>query len=430
MVKHSIRGIEVSIRRCLTIALCAALVMPQSIYAVTSTELTKQKEATQKKQKETQKALDNIQSEMDDISGELSAVEEEAAQLDEELVGLLLSVDVLKEDIADKESRIQAAQRFYEDCKKHEETQYEAMKKRIKFMYEKGETDYMLLLLQAQSMADLINKVDYIEKLYDYDRQLLMDYQETKKKVITSKTELETDLEEMEELKEDLIEQEDDLKEILKEKRAAAESFSAQLAAAKKKAGSYKATIKAQADQIQQLEEESKKKKAEEEEAKRKQEEEAKKKLEEAAKMAALTKSNTEASGNNGEGQQVVQEQIPVVSEGSAKGQEIANYACQFVGNPYVYGGTSLTNGCDCSGFTMMVYKNFGINLPRTASQQATRGQEVSVADAQPGDIFYYSGHVGIYIGNGTIVHASTEKTGIKYSSAYYRTVLSVRRIV
>ncbi|MDE7061742.1 MAG: C40 family peptidase, partial [Lachnospiraceae bacterium] len=112
-------------------------------------------------------------------------------------------------------------------------------------------------------------------------------------------------------------------------------------------------------------------------------------------------------------------------------GRQIADYALQFVGNPYVYGGTSLTDGADCSGFVQSVYKNFGILLPRTSGEQGACGISVGGLDAaQPGDLIYYSGHIGIYIGNGQIVHASTSQSGIKVSSANFRPILSVRRIV
>lgn len=117
-------------------------------------------------------------------------------------------------------------------------------------------------------------------------------------------------------------------------------------------------------------------------------------------------------------------------TQGSAMGKSVADYAVQFVGNPYVYGGTSLTNGTDCSGFVMSVYSNFGVSLPHSSSAQRGRGYDVGgIENAQPGDIVCYSGHVGIYIGNGQIVHASTAKTGIKISNANYRNILSVRRI-
>ena len=111
-------------------------------------------------------------------------------------------------------------------------------------------------------------------------------------------------------------------------------------------------------------------------------------------------------------------------------GQAVADYAVQFVGNPYVWGGTSLTNGADCSGFVQSVYKAFGVSLPRTSSQQRYAGYGVSASEIQPGDIVCYSGHVAIYIGNGKIVHASNRKDGIKISNNWqYRTVLAIRRI-
>ena len=111
-------------------------------------------------------------------------------------------------------------------------------------------------------------------------------------------------------------------------------------------------------------------------------------------------------------------------------GQQIASYACQFVGNPYKAGGTSLTDGADCSGFVQSVYRHFGYVLPRDSTSQRSAGRAVDYANAQPGDIICYAGHVAIYLGNGQIVHASTERTGIKYGNATYRTILSVRRIV
>ena len=119
----------------------------------------------------------------------------------------------------------------------------------------------------------------------------------------------------------------------------------------------------------------------------------------------------------------------PVLTSASSKGQDVVNFAMQFIGCPYVYGGTSLTNGADCSGFVQSVYKNFGVSLPRSSSQQRSAGTAVDYANAQPGDIICYSGHVGIYIGNGQIVHASSPSTGIKVGNATYRSILSVRRI-
>ena len=164
-----------------------------------------------------------------------------------------------------------------------------------------------------------------------------------------------------------------------------------------------------------------------EEEARLAREEAERKAAQEAARKAAAKKSSSSSSGSSNHNVQA-----PVITSGSGSemGSAVANFACQFVGNPYVYGGTSLTNGADCSGFVMSVYNNFGVSLPHSSAADRSVGSSVDgLANAQPGDIVCYSGHVGIYVGDGKIVHASTAKTGIIISNANYRSVLSVRRI-
>lgn len=165
-------------------------------------------------------------------------------------------------------------------------------------------------------------------------------------------------------------------------------------------------------------------------EAARKAREEAERKAaeaarEEAARKAAQNKGNNQSSGNSGSS---TANKAP--SGNVSNGQAVVDYARQFLGNPYVYGGTSLTNGADCSGFVQSVYKAFGVSLPRNSAAQRGAGYAVSLDQIQPGDLVCYSGHIGIYAGNNTLIHASNEKTGITLTSPItYRKILAVRRI-
>lgn len=174
-----------------------------------------------------------------------------------------------------------------------------------------------------------------------------------------------------------------------------------------------------------------------EEEAARLAKEEAERKAAAAAAEAARkkeaaqksSKSSSSKGSSSSSSSSSSSQQQSYSAPASSNGQAVANYACQFVGNPYVYGGSSLTNGTDCSGFVMSVYGAFGISLPHSSSALRGCGYGVNLSEAQPGDIVCYSGHVGIYIGNGSIVHASTPESGITYSSVGYRDPICVRRI-
>ncbi len=438
----------------LFMALTLSIMPVMNVSAVTKSEAQEQKKAAQK-------GLDAVNNNISNIEENKEAVEEEIVEIDAQLVDLLLTVDLISDDINSKQAAIDEAQAEYEVAKGQEEEQYASMKRRIKFMYEKGEKKYIEMFLQSESIADIVNKSDYVELLYEYDRQMLLNYQATKDEEARIKEKLEEEKSELVEMQEEYVAESEHLQELIDQKRSTLANFEAELSAAKKKASEYQTQIKKQTAVLKEIEAAEAKKRAEEE-ARKKKEAEAKKKAEEEAKRKAEEAKNkeqesenkengeentggeeqTQENNDNSENTETPPEETPSSSEESSeprepaspgdsgKGREIADFACNYVGNPYVSGGTSLTNGADCSGFTWAVYNNFGYSIPRSSYSQSTYGREVSYSEAQPGDIIYYGGHVGIYIGGGKIVHASTPATGIKVSSALYRSIITVRRIV
>ena len=293
--------------------------------------------------------------------------------------------------------------------------QYESMKIRIKFMYEKGDESYLQLFLGAQSMSDMMNKAHYIEQLYEYDRTLLEQYEATVQQVAQLWDQLEEEKSELVTSKTEMEEQQAYVNEVLEQKKQEYENYSTVLAKAKREAAAYTAKIKQETAQIRKLEEEERKRREEEEERRRAEEAAAESQQgggsenDDSSVSEERTEDSGEAesSGDSGSSGSDASPNNPV-SSGGGKGQEIARFACQFIGNPYVAGGTSLTNGADCSGFVLAVYKNFGYSLPRSSYAQSGAGRAVSYAEAQPGDIIYYGGHVGIYIGDGEFIHASS----------------------
>ena len=455
-----------------------------------ATAMATNKAQAQQEKKDAQKGLDSANQKADQAQQQKNAAQAEVEDLKTELTGLLSDITLLEEDIKYKDSQIQQAQSDYDDALVREKEQYEAMKKRIRYMYEKGDTEYLDVLLKVKSMSDLLNKSEYISDIYDYDRKKLEEYQQTKMEVAAYKEQLQNDKDEMEGMQIEYKGQQQTLENTIAKKRSQIADFDTQLAAAKKAAAAYTQTIAKKNEEIRKADAEERQRALAEAEARQRAIAE-----QEAAKAAALaaqeaaskdgtkntviaanpdsasttknqsaaptqaaettaadnsnqtgpSASDTSSANSAGSGSTTTtnttntstsksttttQSSTTKSSGGSAAGRAVADYGLQFVGNPYVYGGTSLTNGADCSGFVYSVYKHFGVTLPRTSSEQRGSGTGVSYADAQPGDLICYAGHIGIYIGNGKIVHASSPSTGIKVGNAAYRSILAVRRIV
>ncbi len=455
------RNYRIWIRRAGALALVAALAWRQPFPAMATSKAEREK-------KEAEQGLDEANRKADEAQQKINNTQSEVAALSNDLAALIADISLLEADIEYKNEQIRGAQSEYDQAKTREENQYDAMKKRIKYMYERGDTEYLDILLQVKSMTELLNKSEYIEALYTYDRNKLTEFQETKLQVKQYKAQLENEKAEMEGMQLEYAEQQANLESTIAQKRTQIANFDEQLEAAKKEAAAYTATIAKKNEQIRQAEAQRKaeeKRKAQEAQrlaAEQSRQAEEASRAAQAATATAAEESSTAAviaqnpgvwpsdfgltqtaappttaaaqtrettgsspiGGPGGPG-----ETTAAPAKTSSKGQDVVNYAMQFIGNPYVFGGTSLTNGADCSGFVQSVYKNFGVSLPRSSSQQRSAGTAVDYADAQPGDIICYAGHVGIYIGNGQIVHASSPSTGIKVGNAAYRSILSVRRI-
>ena len=422
----------------LSVSFSDALCIPS--YADKISDLESEKEEIEKKKKEAsdekkkeEEAMNEANEKAESISGDMESVESEIEEVDEELVATIAAVEMVKEEITKKEAEIEETTIKYEEALKTEEDQYEAMKLRIKFLYEKGDFTYMQMLMEAKNFSDLVNKAEYVEKLYEYDRRLLLEYQEARQNTYDLKIQLEDEKDELDADKEELEEEEKYLNEILESKKAEYDSYQAQYNRAVQEAAQYKKNIQKRNEEIKKLEKESADKQSEIEaekaaEAARKAEEE--RRAEEARRAQEGGSSSSSSSSSESSGSSSKSYSSSASFNSGSKGNDIANYALQFVGNPYVPGGTSLVSGCDCSGFVMRVYKDFGYTLPRTSTSMRSVGTEVSYDDARAGDIVCYAGHVAIYLGGGRIVHASTQKTGIKTGSIFYKEFITIRRVV
>ncbi|MBQ8822464.1 MAG: C40 family peptidase [Lachnospiraceae bacterium] len=353
-----------------------------------------------------QNHLSDINDQMEGYEGELDVLAEQMDDLNAEIINILASIGVLEEEIAQKELDIADAQAEYDAAVETQKTQEEAMTSQVRLMYMKGSNSLLSLLLENFSFGKLLNRLDYAEAVMAYNNQMLEDYIATKELVLELWNTLETEKASLEADKTALQEQKDYCDTLLTDLKSKSDNYEALYAKAQAEAAAVKKEIQKEQKELKKLQQDLANAEAEE------------------ARKNLLNKEYAATDYTK----------IIDNASGSDIGKKIAKYACQYIGNPYVYGGTSLTKGADCSGFTYRVYKDFGYTLDRTSYAQRSNGKEVAYKDAQPGDLICYSGHIGIYIGGGYIVHASNSKPyprgGIKVNKATYRTILSVRRIV
>lgn len=411
----------------------------------------------------TSQQLDATYARMSALWDQKQQLESQIESLNSDLVNVMVSIQTLESDIASKEAEIEKTQGDLTKAQNAKDKQYSAMKKRIQYLYEKGGNNaWFQMMLNADNLADLLTRAEYTQQMYEQDRESLQKYARTIEEVQKLEEQYEQEKADFETMKEEYEAQQSNLQYQLDVTRANSADCENEIAYAQQQATEYANLLEQQQAEIEQLEAE---RIAAEEEARRQAEAEAAAAA--AAQEAAQNGDNSsedvqyDEDGNvvSGSSDYEYDEYGNVIdtdntvdynsdasssgsssdsssdsssaSSSSGSGSSVVSYATQFVGNPYVWGGTSLTSGADCSGFVQSVYANFGVSLPRTSYEQQNAGYEVSYADAQPGDLICYGGHVAIYMGNGQIVHASNARDGIKVSdNAAYRTITSVRRLV
>lgn len=455
---------------CLTLGLMLTISQAVPAGAASRKDQLKQDKAAAQSQLAAQESkINNLEDQKQTLSAEID-------QLDSDLVNIMVEIEILDGELSDKEVQIEQTKADLAVAEENKQKQYEAMKKRIQYLYEKGGDDaWAQMLFQASDFTSLLNQAEYVQQMYDSDRNSLEEFKETVQQVKDLGDQLDSEKAELEEMNQEYQNRQASMQTQLEEKKATSSDYDAQIAQAQNQAAQYTELIRQQNAEIQKIEEEEKKaaeeaarkaaeeaakKAAAEEAAKKAQEEANKKAADEAAKKAAeASKKSSSASGSNtaaSSGSSTSSKNNTSGSSSSAAtskdngsssssssgssgssvsynptGQSVVNYACQFVGNPYVWGGTSLTNGADCSGFIMSVYAKFGVSLPHSSGAMAGCGRGVSYSEAMPGDIICYAGHVAIYMGGGQIVHASNAKDGIKISgNAAYRPIVAVRRVL
>ena len=365
--------------------------------------------SAQNKKSEAEKNLNDVNKKIDNLENKKEEIEGELDTKNEELVNLMVDVGILEKEIDQNEKQLKQVKKDLKTAQKNEKKQYQAMKKRIKFMYERGDSAVISSLLESKSMADMLNRVEYFNEVYDYDRNLLDNYEKTRKQVEDLKAQVEDEKKELETAKDDLKQQQKQLETAMANLRSQQANADTQIANAKNLASEYQKTITEQNKIIQQ---------------------------QQAAGAASGRSSGGSSGGSGGTSKPNSNASVPGGNLNPPKttnvsGSDVVNYAMQFVGKPYVWGGKDPNTGADCSGFTSYVYAHFGISIPSFSGAQRSCGQEVSYANAQAGDLICYAGHVAIYMGGGKIVHAKGTAYGIVGNdNATYKTIITVRRLL
>lgn len=406
--------------------------------------------AVQAQQEQTNAALYDVQSSIDSLEGQKQEILDQIDGYDQQLVLTMASIQSLDQQVAQKEKDLEKTAKDLKKAQKDEKVQYEAMKKRIQYLYEQGgRNGWVDVMMGDVSLSEGMDKVDNTQSMYKYDREELENYTKTAeevKKLQAQQTQQKSSLEAMKQEQEGAKANLEALKE---QAQAENENYDQQIAQAQATANEYYALIEQQNAQIAQLQEqkaaedEAARQAAEAEAARQAAEQEAAQNVQTSGETYTDDNDDVQSYDNGSTGETASYSEstdssaaqttvsAPASNGTGVSGSAIASYACQFTGNPYVWGGTSLTNGADCSGFVQSVYRQFGINLSRTTYTQANEGVAVSYNDMQPGDVINYGFHTAIYIGNNQIVHAADESLGIiVQSNPAYQPIVTIRRFV
>jgi len=377
---------------------------------------------------ENAESVKKLQKDVEKLEEKKAEAEAEAQNVNNDLSELLLEYNALQLDMENQEKKIEKAEIDLTEAEEKEKQQYEDMKLRIKYMYEQGDASVIETLVTAEDFTDLVNKAEYVQEVHQYDREQLSKYVETKNEVKELKLDLEAGHMEMQDMSVEMEHQKVNLEATLTEMKGRIDDFDSQLEEAKKAADEELERLR---EEARRMEEEQRRR--EEEERRRQEEEQRRQEEEQRREEEEQQQESTDGSSNDSSSDAPEEDDYTPPPSNASLGQQIADMGCRYIGNKYVYGGNSLTNGIDCSGFVQQIHAKFGIYTPRTSSSLRYGGKYVSYSDMLPGDVVCYSGHVAIYIGNNQIVHASNSapypRGGIKISSPpNYRTVLAVRR--